>query len=102
HRAVAAWQLGGEAGLVALEEPWDPPAGPFDRARPALLAAGHPRPRPERNRLTHPAGDRQLRLGRDGLWYGYISDPGREDWWPTGTPGLDPVAVFGGLPGGGA
>ncbi|MFE1610342.1 hypothetical protein ACFW7P_16520 [Streptomyces albidoflavus] len=102
HRAVAAWQLGGEAGLVALEEPWDPPAGPFDRARPTLLAAGHPRLRPERNRLTHPAGDRQLRLGRDGLWYGYISDPGREDWWPTATPGLDPVAVFGALPGGGA
>ncbi|RWZ73151.1 hypothetical protein EQK42_25895, partial [Streptomyces albidoflavus] len=101
HRAVAAWQLGGEAGLVALEEPWDPPAGPFDRARPTLLAAGHPRLRPARNRLTHPAGDRQLRLGRDGLWYGYISDPGREDWWPTGTPGLDPVAVFGALPGGG-
>lgn len=32
-RAVAAWRQGGAAGLAVLEEPWDPPAGPFDRGQ---------------------------------------------------------------------
>ncbi|WP_436842707.1 SWIM zinc finger family protein [Streptomyces flaveolus] len=96
-RAVAAWRQGGMAGLAALEEPWDPPAGRFDRARPLLLAAGLPTFRPWRNRLTHPRGHVQLRLGRDGLWYAYESDPGQDDWWPRGTPDLDPVGALTGL-----
>ncbi|MEU2878615.1 hypothetical protein ABZ651_20360, partial [Streptomyces sp. NPDC007070] len=93
-RAVAAWRQGGLAGLAVLEEPWDPPAGRFDRARPLLLAADLPAFRPHRNRLTHPGGRLQLRLGRDGLWYAYESEPGREDWWPRGTPDLDPVGAL--------
>ncbi|MEU3954652.1 SWIM zinc finger family protein [Streptomyces achromogenes] len=96
-RAVAAWRQGGEAGLAVLEEPWDPPAGRFDRARPLLLAADLPAFRPWRNRLTHPRGHVQLRLGRDGLWYAYESEPGREDWWPRGTPDSDPVGALTGL-----
>ncbi|MET8772607.1 SWIM zinc finger family protein [Streptomyces sp. NPDC004658] len=96
-RAVAAWRQGGSAGLAALEEPWDPPAGRFDRARPLLLAADLPAFRPWRNRLTHPRGHVQLRLGRDGLWYAYESDPGQDDWWPRGTPDLDPVGALTGL-----
>ncbi|MEU0743707.1 SWIM zinc finger family protein [Streptomyces sp. NPDC006134] len=101
-RAVAAWRQGGLEGLTVLEEPWDPPAGRFDRARPLLLAADLPAFRPWRNRLTHPLGHVQLRLGRDGLWYAYESEPGREDWWPRGTPDLDPVGALTGLgaPGG--
>ncbi|EFG06255.1 SWIM zinc finger family protein [Streptomyces clavuligerus] len=94
-RAVAAWRQGGRAALAVLEEPWDPPAGPFDRARPALAAAtppGLPAFRPWRNRLS--GSSFQLRLGRDGLWYGYESDPGAEDWWPRGTPDADPVGVL--------
>ncbi|MFE6364655.1 SWIM zinc finger family protein [Streptomyces sp. NPDC057806] len=98
-RAVAAWRQGGEAGLTVLEEPWDPPAGRFDRARPLLMAADLPAFRPWRNRLTHPRGHVQLRLGRDGLWYAYESEPGHEDWWPRGTPDLDPVAALTGLGG---
>lgn len=90
-RAVAAWRQGGPAGLAVLEEPWDPPAGPFDRARPALLAADLPAFRPWRNRLS--GRTLQLRLGRDGLWYGYESDADREDWWPRGTPDADPVGA---------
>ncbi|SCE24615.1 hypothetical protein GA0115236_14242, partial [Streptomyces sp. IgraMP-1] len=102
---TAPWPPGNWAARRA-SWPWRnpgtrPPGPSTGPARPCSPRA-IPAPRPERNRLTHPAGDRQLRLGRDGLWYGYISDPGREDWWPTGTPGLDPVAVFGALPGGGA
>ncbi|MFJ8076028.1 SWIM zinc finger family protein [Streptomyces sp. NPDC096176] len=91
-RAVAAWRQGGSAALSVLEEPWDPPAGPFDRARPALAAADFPGFRPWRNHLS--ARSLQLRLGRDGLWYGYESDPDREDWWPRGTPDTDPVGAL--------
>ncbi|GLW47629.1 hypothetical protein Stsp02_32910 [Streptomyces sp. NBRC 14336] len=98
-RAVAAWRQGGLEGLAVLEEPWDPPAGRFDRARPLLLAADLPAFRPWRNRLTHPRGHVQLRLGRDGLWYAYESEPGRDDWWPRGTPDIDPVGALTGLGG---
>ncbi|WP_046501770.1 SWIM zinc finger family protein [Streptomyces odonnellii] len=91
-RAVAAWRQGGLAGLAVLEEPWDPPAGPFDRARPALSAADFPQFRPWRNQLSTPS--LQLRFGRDGLWYGYESDRDREDWWPRGTPDTDPVGAL--------
>ncbi|MGW2234817.1 SWIM zinc finger family protein [Streptomyces sp. NPDC001759] len=96
-RAVAAWRQGGLEGLAVLEEPWDPPAGRFDRARPLLLAADLPAFRPWHNHLTHPRGHVQLRLGRDGLWYAYESEPGHEDWWPRGTPDLDPVGALTGL-----
>ncbi|MFH8237716.1 SWIM zinc finger family protein [Streptomyces sp. NPDC018321] len=96
-RAVAAWRQGGLDGLDVLEEAWDPPAGRFDRARPLLLAADLPAFRPWRNRLTHPQGHVQLRLGRTGLWYAYESEPGRDDWWPRGTPDLDPVGALTGL-----
>ncbi|MDX3746561.1 SWIM zinc finger family protein [Streptomyces sp. AK08-02] len=96
-RAVAAWRQGGLDGLAVLEEVWDPPAGRFDRARPLLLAADLPAFRPRRNHLTHPRGHIQLRLGRDGLWYAYESEPGHDDWWPRGTPDLDPVGALTGL-----
>ncbi|MBW8818411.1 MAG: SWIM zinc finger family protein [Streptomyces sp.] len=96
-RAVAAWRQGGIEGLAVLEEPWDPPAGRFDRARPLLLAADLPAFRPWHNHLTHPRGHIQLRLGRDGLWYAYESEPGHDDWWPRGTPDLDPVGALTGL-----
>ncbi|WP_079189098.1 SWIM zinc finger family protein, partial [Streptomyces kebangsaanensis] len=96
-RAVAAWRQGGPEGLAVLEEPWDPPAGRFDRARPLLLAADLPAFRPWRNRLTHPRGHLQLRLGRNGLWYAYESEPDRDDWWPRGTPDPDPVGALTGL-----
>ncbi|MEU6551884.1 SWIM zinc finger family protein [Streptomyces sp. NPDC046915] len=96
-RAVAAWRQGGIEGLTVLEEPWDPPAGRFDRARPLLLAADLPAFRPWRNRLTHPRGHVQLRLGRDGLWYAYESEPDHDDWWPRGTPDPDPVGALTGL-----
>nr|WP_307544307.1 SWIM zinc finger family protein [Streptomyces sp. V3I8] len=96
-RAVAAWRQGGLEGLAVLEEAWDPPAGRFDRARPLLLAADFPAFRPWHNRLTHPRGHIQLRLGHDGLWYAYESEPDHDDWWPRGTPDLDPVGALTGL-----
>jgi uncharacterized Zn finger protein len=96
-RAVAAWRQGGFEALSVLEEAWDPPAGRFDRARPLLMAADFPAFRPWRNHLTHPRGHAQLRLGRNGLWYAYESEPGHDDWWPRGTPDLDPVGALTGL-----
>ncbi|WP_415956520.1 SWIM zinc finger family protein [Streptomyces sp. 021-4] len=93
-RAVAAWRQGGAEGLTVLETPWDPPAGPFDRARPLLAAAEFPRFTPWRNHLTHPVGTLQLRFGHDARWYGYESDPGADDWWPRATPYPDPVAAL--------
>ncbi|MEV6615744.1 SWIM zinc finger family protein [Streptomyces sp. NPDC051051] len=96
-RAVAAWRQGGPDGLAVLEDLWDPPAGRFDRARPLLRAADLPAFRPWRNHLTHPRGHVQLRLGRDGLWYPYESEPGQDDWWPRGTPDTDPVGALTGL-----
>lgn len=93
-RAVAAWRQGGAEGLAVLESPWDPPAGPFDRARPALAAADFPRFTPWRNHLTNAGGTLQLRFGHDGRWYGYESDPGADDWWPRATPDTDPVGAL--------
>ncbi|MDT0495339.1 SWIM zinc finger family protein [Streptomyces griseus] len=93
-RAVAAWRQGGAEGLTVLETPWDPPAGPFDRARPLLAAAAFPRLTPWRNHLTHPDGSLQLRFGHDARWYGYESDPGADDWWPRAAPDPDPVTVL--------
>ncbi|MDJ0461707.1 SWIM zinc finger family protein [Streptomyces sp. H27-C3] len=96
-RAVAAWQQGGRQGLAVLEVPWDPPAGPFDRAGPALAAARLPRLRPHRNRLSDAERGIQLRLGHDDRWYPYESDPGTDDWWPTGIPDADPVGALSAL-----
>lgn len=93
-RAAAAWRQGGEEGLAVLESPWDPPAGPFDRARGALIAADLPRMTIRRNHLTNATGTLQLRYGRDGRWYPYRSEPGRDDWWPDGEADADPVGAL--------
>ncbi|GHC64592.1 SWIM zinc finger family protein [Streptomyces flavofungini] len=95
-RAAAAWRQGGEEGLAVLESPWDPPAGPFDRARGALTAADLPRMTIHRNHLTDPTGTHQLRYGHDGRWYPYRAEPhtGRADWWPDGPADEDPVGAL--------
>ncbi|MFG2209217.1 SWIM zinc finger family protein [Streptomyces sp. NPDC048638] len=93
-RAVAAWRQGGPEGLALLETPWNPPAGDFDRARSALTAADLPVLRPRHNHLTDPERGIQLRFGHDNRWYPYESEPGAEDWWPTGPPDPDPVGAL--------
>ncbi|WP_447036742.1 SWIM zinc finger family protein [Streptomyces sp. DSM 118878] len=93
-RAAAAWRQGGEEGLAVLESPWDPPAGPFDRARGALTAADLPRMTIHRNRLTNAEGTLQIRFGRDGRWYPYQSEPGADDWWPDGEADEDVVGAL--------
>lgn len=96
-RAAAAWRQGAEDGLATLESPWDPPAGPFDRARGALVAADLPRMTIHRNHLTNAEGTLQLRYGQDGRWYPYLSEPGGEDWWPEGEADVDPVGALAGV-----
>ncbi|MFK8846001.1 SWIM zinc finger family protein [Streptomyces sp. Ac-502] len=93
-RAVAAWRQGGPEGLDLLDATWNPPAGDFDRARSALTAAGLPALRPRYNHLTDPARGIQLRFGHDNRWYPYESDPGTEDWWPTGRANADPAGAL--------
>ncbi|MEL3946933.1 MULTISPECIES: SWIM zinc finger family protein [Streptomyces] len=95
-RAAAAWRQGGEEGLAVLESPWDPPAGPFDRARGALAAADLPRMTIQRNHLTDPTGSHQIRYGHDGRWYPYRAEPhtGPADWWPDGPADEDPVGAL--------
>ncbi|MEN2418486.1 SWIM zinc finger family protein [Streptomyces rimosus] len=93
-RAVAAWRQGGLEGLTLLDTTWNPPAGDFDRARSALTAAELPALRPRHNHLTDPARGIQLRFGHDNRWYPYESDPGAEDWWPTGRADPDPVGAL--------
>ncbi|MFE0176474.1 SWIM zinc finger family protein [Streptomyces sp. NPDC059002] len=96
-RAAAAWRQGAEDGLATLESPWDPPAGPFDRARGALVAADLPRMTIHRNHLTNAEGTLQLRYGRDGRWYPYRNEPGGDDWWPEGDADVDPVGALAGV-----
>ncbi|MFH8611197.1 SWIM zinc finger family protein [Streptomyces sp. NPDC018029] len=96
-RAAAAWRQGGEEGLAVLEAPWDPPAGPFDRARGALTAADLPRMTIHHNHLTNPEGTLQLRYGHDNRWYPYRSEPGAHDWWPEGEADVDPVGALAGV-----
>ncbi|ARF54811.1 SWIM zinc finger family protein [Streptomyces gilvosporeus] len=93
-RSVAAWRQGGPEGLALLDTTWNPPAGDFDRARSALIAADLPPLRPRHNHLTDPLRRIQLRYGRDHRWYPYESEPGAEDWWPTGPADPDPVGAL--------
>ncbi|MDJ1133173.1 SWIM zinc finger family protein [Streptomyces iconiensis] len=95
-RAAAAWRQGGMTGLSVLDEPWDPPAGDFDRARSILAAAGLFM-NIRRNHLTHPTRYLQLRYGRDGRWYPYRSDGDGAEWWPEGPAADDPLTALSGV-----
>ncbi|APU15147.1 SWIM zinc finger family protein [Actinoalloteichus fjordicus] len=97
--AVRAWQLGGPAGLAALETVWTPTAAQAARARDALTAyrdeerPGHvPELRAWRNRWTADDRGLQLRLGRDDRWYPFhrVGD----SWQPAAAPGTDPTAAL--------
>ncbi|MDH6225282.1 MULTISPECIES: hypothetical protein [Streptomyces] len=94
-----AWRTGGAAGLEVLEHPWTPGPRETARARTALAEAWSPDEEAvltvEENRFTFGQRGPQLRLGRDGRWYGYRRQGGT--WWPTGEPDTDPAAVTAGL-----
>jgi uncharacterized Zn finger protein len=90
-----AWRTAGAAGLDVLEHPWTPDPGLTARARTALAEAWSPDEEPrltvEENRFTFGGRGLQLRLGRDGRWYGYRRRDGA--WWPSGEPATDPAAA---------
>ncbi|MFE5208684.1 hypothetical protein [Streptomyces sp. NPDC056600] len=90
-----AWRTAGAAGLDVLERPWTPAPATTARARTALAEAWSPDEEPrltvEENRFTFGGRGLQLRLGRDGRWYGYRRRDGA--WWPSGEPATDPAAA---------
>lgn len=98
--AVRAWQVGGAAGLAALEEEWTPAPEVLSRVRDRLAAAwedeaSRPRFRAAGNRWTVVGGDIQLRFGRDGRWWPFSKEGGR--WAPAGPAAEDPAAALAGL-----
>ncbi|KOT63151.1 hypothetical protein ADK43_08725, partial [Streptomyces rimosus subsp. rimosus] len=74
--------------------PRTPPRGSFPPAATPRPPAAPPPPPPRHNHLTVPARGIQLRFGHDNRWYPYESDPGAEDWWPTGRADPDPVGAL--------
>lgn len=91
ERVAVAWQHGREAGVaVAVEEPWTPDARLLVSAREALVAVGAPARsvRASRNRVTVASWRGQLRLARDGRWWGLTKEGNR---WELATAGFDDV-----------
>lgn len=78
-RWALAWRDGGSAGLGVLREASSADPGALQAAR-ALLG---PEATTWRNRVT--AGDRQVRIGPDGLLYPFRRTGGAE-WEPDGPP----------------
>lgn len=88
-----AWRHGGAAGFEVLRTEWSPAteaagmAAFMASARIMLREATGTAARVTRNRIT--AGDRQVRLGRNRLWYPYVRSA--DGWEPAGPPHRDPV-----------
>lgn len=88
-RRAAAFRAGGVGGLAALEEVWDPTPDQIESGASVLGRGAVAR----RNRVT--LGERQIRLGRDHLWYPFRRvQAGR--WEPDGAP-ISPTASLGDL-----
>lgn len=99
-RAAQAWQYGGAAALLVLDEQWE--ADPLylravrEEIRRAWDGQRAPGLRADKSWLTVIGHGAQLRLGRDGyLWYPYRKKHGA--WWPAGFPQRDVSAVLGEL-----
>jgi uncharacterized Zn finger protein len=86
-----AWLFGGEAGVHTLTDQFQP--DPETRqAADAILKARFPTVSRRQNRWTITDEARQLRLGRDGLWYPYTKGGGR--WTSDGLPDADLLAIL--------
>lgn len=93
-RRGLAWRHGGTAALEVLGTSWEPAADAgsdapelLKAARAALREATGAAVTIRGNRVT--AGEIQLRLGRDLLWYPYALSDGQ--WEPAGPPQADPA-----------
>jgi len=95
-RTALAWRHGGRAGLETLTSGWNPHAEQPDTAdllkgaMTALHSATRETAYVVANKVT--AGRVQVRLGRDLLWYPYLSSG--EDWEPAGQPHADPARAI--------
>ncbi len=90
HLALA-WRFGGDAALDAIADaPWRPDPLVMAAARDAVGAAlrRYGAVAVRDNRLTIPAIDVQLRLGRDGRWWRFEKRAGR--WELAAAPATDP------------
>jgi uncharacterized Zn finger protein len=92
-RTALAWRYGGQTGLGTLTSGWNPHEEQPDAAdllKGAVTALRGATGEPAyvvANKVT--AGRVQVRLGRDLLWYPYLSSG--EDWEPAGAPHADPA-----------
>ena len=87
---IRAWRYGGVEGLDVQQRPWTPPKQARARAQAAWTSQNLPEATAWRNHWT--LGDRQLRYGRDGLWYPFVDRSG--EWWPAAPPERDPAAAL--------
>jgi uncharacterized Zn finger protein len=95
-RTALAWRYGGQTGLGTLTSGWNPHEEQPDAAdllKGAVTALRGATGEPAyvvANKVT--AGRVQVRLGRDLLWYPYLSSG--EDWEPAGAPHADPARAI--------
>ena len=88
---ATAWRFGGEAALDAIgDPPWRADPLVMGAARDAVGAAlkRYGAVAVRENRLTIPAIDVQLRLGRDGRWWRFEKRAGR--WELAAPPAIEP------------
>ena len=88
---ATAWRFGGEAALAAIgDPPWRADPLVMGAARDAVGAAlkRYGAVAVRENRLTIPAIDVPLRLGRDGRWWRFEKRAGR--WELAAPPAMDP------------
>jgi uncharacterized Zn finger protein len=83
-RRAVAWQHGGAGALAVMDEEWTPDYPDLAEGVAALGSGGDV----SRNRVSDSADVRQLRLGRDGLWYPMRRV--RAAWEVVGPPSADP------------
>jgi uncharacterized Zn finger protein len=103
--AVRAWEAGGPAGLLVLDDAWAPGPEVLAGAVPALDAAWDEADRPRLRaggpgRWTVVGEETQLRLDGDGRWWPFRKQKGR--WCPAGPADPDPAAALEGARAAGA
>lgn len=87
-RRAEAWSRGGRGALDVLEDTWSPDDADVAEAVAALGGGAHV----WRNQVSDASDSRQLRLGRDGLWYPLRRTGGA--WKLVGPANADPAAAL--------
>jgi hypothetical protein len=90
-RRARAWALGGAGALAVLDSTWSPDPGDVGEAVAVLGGGAHV----WLNQVSDAADSRQLRLGRDGLWYPLHRRGGA--WELAGAGAADPAVAVAAL-----